>query len=109
MSLRVPVVVIAAVLGLTAGCGQGGGETSVAPAPKDPQAAATGTLRFFAYGDTVTDELLDPFREQNPDVDLQNWAALYFKDNYARLQAVKARWDPTNQFRHAQSVRLPGG
>jgi spermidine/putrescine transport system substrate-binding protein len=54
-----------------AGCGSNSGETSVAPAPRDPDAPATGTLRFFAYGDTVTDELLDPFRQQNPDLDLQ--------------------------------------
>ena len=39
--------------------------------PKDPERRATGTLRFFAYGDTVTDEMLDPFREANPDLDLQ--------------------------------------
>ena len=53
------------------GCGSDGGETSLAPPPKDPDAPATGTLKFFAYGDSITDELLDPFREQNPDVDLQ--------------------------------------
>ena len=41
------------------------------PPPKDPKAPATGTLRFFAYGDTVDDEILDPFREENPDLDLQ--------------------------------------
>ncbi|GHD19648.1 FAD-linked oxidase [Streptomyces violarus] len=35
------------------------------------------------------------------------WTALYFKDNYKRLQQVKARWDPNDTFRHAQSVRLP--
>ena len=56
---------------MAAGCGSGSGDTSVAPPPKDPDAPATGTLRFFAYGDTVTDELLDPFREENPDLDLQ--------------------------------------
>ena len=32
---------------------------------------ATGTLRVFAYGDTVPDEMLDPFKEANPDVELE--------------------------------------
>ncbi|MDT7726215.1 MAG: hypothetical protein QOI21_2791 [Actinomycetota bacterium] len=32
---------------------------------------------------------------------------LYYKSNYARLQQVKAKWDPKDIFGHAQSVRLP--
>jgi hypothetical protein len=35
------------------------------------------------------------------------WTTLYFKDNYPRLQAAKAHWDPRDTFRHAQSIRLP--
>jgi spermidine/putrescine-binding protein len=54
-----------------AGCGGGGGESDVAAAPDDPDAPATGTLRVFAYGDTVPDEMLDPFKEANPEVDLK--------------------------------------
>ncbi|MFD0035636.1 BBE domain-containing protein [Streptomyces sp. NPDC127172] len=33
------------------------------------------------------------------------WHALYFKGIYARLQRVKAVWDPQDVFRHALSVR----
>ncbi len=33
------------------------------------------------------------------------WHALYFRDNYPRLQRVKARWDPRDIFRHALSIR----
>jgi spermidine/putrescine-binding protein len=71
---RTALVASLATAALTLGaCGFGGsdGDTSVAPAPKDPNAAASGTLRIFAYGDTVPDEMLDPFREANPDVDLK--------------------------------------
>lgn len=49
-----------------------------------------------------------------PDVDLADprwntsgvpWHSLYFKENYSRLQQMKAEWDPLNIFRHALSVR----
>jgi hypothetical protein len=32
------------------------------------------------------------------------WHALYFQDNYPRLQRVKQRWDPANFFRHRLSI-----
>ncbi len=68
--------VLAAAALLVAGCGGDGGEATaeagnLAPPPQDPDAPATGTLSFFAYGDTVVDEMLDPFREANPDLDLE--------------------------------------
>ncbi len=48
-----------------------------------------------------------------PDVDLTDpqwntsgvpWQTLYYKDNYPRLQRVKATWDPTGAFHHALSI-----
>ncbi|MFE4513120.1 FAD-binding oxidoreductase [Kitasatospora sp. NPDC056783] len=33
------------------------------------------------------------------------WHELYYKAGYPRLQKVKAAWDPTGFFRHAQSIR----
>ncbi len=32
------------------------------------------------------------------------WHDLYYKDNYPRLQAVKAAWDPRGVFHHKQSI-----
>lgn len=66
------ITLIAGTLGLAA-CGSSGGTTEEAAAPSEAEAAepATGTLRLFAYDDTVTDQQLDPFRKANPDVDLK--------------------------------------
>ncbi len=56
-----------------AACGSSGGDTSEATAPSKAEAEepATGTLRVFAYDDTVTDQQLDPFRKANPDLDMK--------------------------------------
>jgi aclacinomycin oxidase len=35
------------------------------------------------------------------------WSTLYYKDNYPRLQQVKAKWDPHNIFHHTLSIELP--
>jgi len=52
----------------------------------------------------------------HPDTDLADptlntsgvpWYTLYYKENYSRLQRVKAKWDPLDVFHHALSVR-PG-
>jgi spermidine/putrescine transport system substrate-binding protein len=67
------LVASAATLGLAACGGSDGGTTeeAAAPAKADADQPATGTLRLFAYDDTVTDEQLDPFRKANPGVDLK--------------------------------------
>ncbi len=54
-----------------AACGGESEPQAVAPPPTDPDAPVSGTLRIFAYQDTVTDALLDPFREANPDLEVR--------------------------------------
>ncbi|EGJ77096.1 putative oxidoreductase [Streptomyces sp. Tu6071] len=67
-------------------------------------------------GVPVPDESTDGSYIGYPDTDLADpgwntsgtdWTALYFKDNYARLQRAKRAYDPRDVFRHALSVRLP--
>jgi FAD/FMN-containing dehydrogenase len=53
------------------------------------------------------DRVMDGCYVNYPDVDLEDWPYLYYKDSYRRLQQVKARWDPQNIFHHQQSIRLP--
>lgn len=71
--------------------------------------AATG-------GAPVPDDVSDGSYINYPDVDLADpawntsgvpWHELYYKENYPKLQKVKAAWDPRNVFRHALSIELP--
>ncbi|QZN98840.1 BBE domain-containing protein [Chenggangzhangella methanolivorans] len=39
-----------------------------------------------------------------PDPSLTDWRRAYYGDNLARLEQVKAAYDPTNMFRHDQSL-----
>lgn len=55
---------------------------------------------FINYPDT---DLADPALNTSG----TPWQTLYYKGHYARLQRVKAHWDPRDEFRHALSVRPP--
>jgi spermidine/putrescine transport system substrate-binding protein len=68
-----------------AACGATG-NTSTAPPPADPAAPATGSLRTFTYEDTVAPHLLDPFKEQNPDLDVKT--ATFDSDSEAAAKLV---------------------
>ncbi len=66
-----------------------------------------------AGGVPVPGKAYDGALINHPDVDLADptwntsgvaWHTLYYQSNYARLQQVKARWDPGNVFRHALSI-----
>lgn len=69
----IALLVAAAAGFLLAACGGSDGDSTEAEgsADVDLDKPATGTLRLFAYGDTVTDEMLEPFREANPDLNLE--------------------------------------
>lgn len=88
--------------------------------PSD-EARSLGWLRHFyrelfveTGGVPVPGEVANGATINHPDVDLADpewnrsgvpWHALYFRENYPRLQRVKARWDARNVFHHALSVR----
>ena len=64
-------------------------------------------------GVPVPNEFTNGALINHPDVDLADpqwntsgvpWSTLYYKDNYPRLQKIKARWDPLNIFHHALSI-----
>ncbi|MGA7397440.1 MAG: extracellular solute-binding protein [Solirubrobacterales bacterium] len=54
-----------------AACGGSSGTTDVATAPEDLDQPSTGELRVFAYEDSVTPEMMKPFEEQNPDLNIK--------------------------------------
>ena len=55
----------------------------------------------------LPDGVMDGCYVNYPDVDLVRWQELYYQSGYAKLQRVKATWDPGNVFNHEQSVELP--
>ena len=88
--------------------------------PKDEARSLAWVRAFYRdlFADTggvpVPGEICDGAMINHPDVDLADpewnssgvpWHTLYYKDNYSRLQQIKARWDPRNVFHHALSIR----
>ncbi|MEO8334881.1 MAG: FAD-binding oxidoreductase [bacterium] len=70
-------------------------DTGGAPVPNDQYDGA-----FINHPDT---DLADPAFNTSG----VPWSTLYFKDNYPRLQRLKALWDPRDVFRHTLSIRKP--
>lgn len=88
--------------------------------PQDEDRSLAWLRAFYrdAFADTggvpVPGDASDGAFINHPDVDLADpawntsgvpWHTLYYKENYPRLQRVKARWDPRDVFHHALSVR----
>jgi hypothetical protein len=63
--------------------------------------------RMYGPRGPLPDAIMDGCYVNYPDVDLEDWQVLYYKDDYARLVAVKGRWDPLDVFNHEQSIELP--
>lgn len=90
--------------------------------PNGEQANLDWIRRWYRamYRDTggvpVPDGVNDGSYINYPDIDTTDpewntsgvpWHTLYYKENYRKLQQVKARWDPRDVFHHAMSITLP--
>jgi len=90
--------------------------------PHDAEKNMTWVRAFYRAlfvetgGVPVPNDAYDGAFINHPDTDLADhalnasgvpWSTLYFKENYPRLQSVKARWDPRDVFHHALSIRSP--
>ncbi|MFB8275199.1 FAD-binding oxidoreductase [Nocardia colli] len=71
-------------------------ETGGVPVPDDTNAGS-----YINYPDP---DLRDPHWNTSG----TPWHTLYYRDNYPRLQQIKAKWDPRNIFRHQLSIAPPG-
>jgi spermidine/putrescine-binding protein len=65
------IVALVAVASVAAACGSDEGSDELAAAPSDPDAKVDGTLRVFAYEDSVTPEMIDPVLEANPGLKIE--------------------------------------
>ncbi|MCF3106683.1 FAD-binding protein [Streptomyces roseoverticillatus] len=90
------------------------------PDDEGPSLSWVRGLYRAMYADTggvpVPGDVSDGSFVNYPDTDLADpalntsgtpWQTLYYKQHYPRLQQIKARWDPRDEFRHALSIRLP--
>jgi spermidine/putrescine-binding protein len=84
-----PMVVALLACAATAtlvGCGVSARTGAVAPPPQDPDAPVSGTLRVFTYEDTTAPDLMKPFEEQNPDLEVKT--ASFGSDEEAAAKLV---------------------
>lgn len=53
-----------------------------------------------------TNNGIDRHYRNYPDIDFENWEYAYYRDNYAKLQSIKKKYDPNNVIWHDQSVKV---
>jgi FAD/FMN-containing dehydrogenase len=59
------------------------------------------------FADALRPVLNGEVYQNYADRDLTDWPIAYYGANYSRLQQIKLRYDPTDEFHCAQSIRLP--
>jgi hypothetical protein len=74
------------------------------PLDAPPNLQATSARRLDVISATTRSAKSKRCFQNFADPNLSDWAQAYFGDNYQRLVQVKARYDPGNVFRHAQSI-----
>jgi FAD/FMN-containing dehydrogenase len=71
---------------------------------------ACANLRWArAFHDDMRPFLSHEVYQNYANGELEDWPRAYYGSNYARLQRIKARYDPEDFFHHPQSIRLPLG
>ena len=53
-----------------------------------------------------TNNGIDRHYRNYPDINFDNWEYAYYRDNYAKLQSIKKKYDPNNVIWHDQSVKV---
>lgn len=85
-SLLLALIACAGTVAIAA-CGVSRRTDAVAPPPQNPDAPVGGSLRVFTYEDTTAPDLMKPFEEQNPDLEVKTASFGSDEEAAAKLNA----------------------